>query len=483
MSERVTTGERAVPRAGILVTGTEVLSGIIADRNGPWISERLRALGVDPVSIQIVGDRPEDLLTALEQMRAAGMSLIVTSGGLGPTADDLTAEVVARFCGREMVLDSALEERIAAIVAPMMARWPDADPEAVRTANRKQAIVPVGATVLEPVGTAPGLVVGPADAETGPGAPTVVVLPGPPGELQPMWATAVATDAFTAAIAGATEYRREIVRLYGLPEAEIAETLLEAGREGVSLEALEVTTCLRRGEIEVSTRFEPEAQARYAALVDFLRARHGRKLFSEDGATIDEQVARLLLDAGVTVAVAESCTAGMLAARLTERAGSSAYVLGGGVVYSNEAKTLLAGVPAALIAREGAVSAAVADALAEGIARRLGADVGIGITGIAGPGGATPGKPVGLVCISVWSVSDGRRLSRAPRLPGDRATVRDRSVTVAMHLLRRLLLGDADSGTGARSGAGPDAGSGAASGAEPDARSGAGPADADAPAG
>ena len=429
----------SVPRAGILVTGTEVLTGIISDRNGPWLSERLRELGIDPAMIEIVGDRPDDLLVALEGMRAAGMSLIITSGGLGPTADDLTAEIVGRFCGREMVLDAALEERIAEILRPLMRRWANLDQEAVRRANRKQAVIPVGATVLDPIGTAPGLVVADASGQ----GPTVVVLPGPPGELRPMWEVAVGTEPFRAATRGATQYRREILRLYGLPESEIAATLEAAAADGIALDNLEITTCLRRGEIEVATRYEPAAQGDYDALLDFIRARHGAMLFSEDGSTVDDQVAELLLSRGDTVAVAESCTAGLLAARLTERAGSSAYFLGGGVVYSNEAKTLVAGVPEELIARDGAVSVSVARELASGIAGRLGATIGVGITGIAGPGGGTPQKPVGLVCISVFS-SDGRQITRAPQMPGSRADVRDRSVTVAMHLLRRLLLGDAD---------------------------------------
>ena len=155
--------KHAAPRAGILVTGTEVLTGVITDRNGPWLSERLRELGIDAAMIEIVGDRPADLVAALEYMRDAGMTLIVTSGGLGPTADDLTAEIVGRFCGREMYLDEPLSERIDAIVRPLMARWPGFDGEAVQAANAKQATVPRGATVLEPVGTAPGLVVPPAD--------------------------------------------------------------------------------------------------------------------------------------------------------------------------------------------------------------------------------------------------------------------------------------------------------------------------------
>jgi nicotinamide-nucleotide amidase len=446
------------PRAGILVTGTEVLTGIISDRNGPWLSERLREIGVDAAMIQIVGDRPEDLLATLEFMRDAGMALVITSGGLGPTADDLTAEIVGRFCEREMVLDMPLEERIAEILRPLMERWPDLDPESVRESNRKQAVIPRGATILDPVGTAPGLVVPPAGEGDG---PTVVVLPGPPGELQPMWKAARRTDAFAAAIAGAVEYRREIVRLFGIPESEIANTLRAAQADGLDLTPLEITTCLRRGEIEVATQFQPSGQAAYDAFLDFIRDRHADTLYSQDGATIDDQLAQLL--PGHTLAAAESCTAGLFAGRITDRAGSSAYFLGGGVVYSNEAKVQLAGVDPELIDRFGAVSTEVAEALAEGIAERFGADLGVGITGIAGPGGGTPDKPVGLVCFSVWMragtvpARPARRLTRRTVLPGSRSDIRDRSVTVAMHMLRRVLLGESDAQAGGRVSEGADA--------------------------
>jgi nicotinamide-nucleotide amidase len=430
--------EAGRPRAGILVTGTEVLTGIIADLNGPWLSQRLREAGVETAMIQIVGDRPDDLLAALRFMAADGLAMVVTSGGLGPTADDLTAEIVGRFSGREMVLDDELEQKIADILAPMMRRWPGLDADAIRRSNQKQAVIPEGATVLDPVGTAPGLVVPPAD---GVSAPTVVVLPGPPRELHPMWEMARATDAFKAAIAGAPEYRTQIVRLFGIPESEIANTLREAEAAGLELSDLEITTCLRRGEIEVATTYEPPAQLHYDALLAFIRSRHADTLFSENGATIDEQVATLL--AGRTIAVAESCTGGLLAARLTDRAGSSAYFLGGIVAYSDAAKISSVGVDAALIEQYGAVSTQVADALAAGATARLGASVGVGITGIAGPGGGTPEKPVGLVCISVCD-REGRRLTRSTRMPGGRSDIRDRSVTVALHLVRRLLEGESD---------------------------------------
>jgi nicotinamide-nucleotide amidase len=425
-------------RAGIVVTGTEVLTGRVADRNGPWLSERLVELGVEHAHTLVVGDRPGDLRAALGFLAGEGMDLICTSGGLGPTEDDLTVQVVADFCGRELVLDEALEARIARILEDVARRWPDLDPEALRRSNRKQALVPAGAAVLDPVGTAPGVVVPPSDR----GGPTIVVLPGPPRELQAMWPAAVRTDPFRAAIAGRTEYRTQTLRLFGIPESEIAETMRAARERGIDLDAVEITTCLRGGEIEVVTRWEP-AQAQVArAFADVVRERHARTLFSEDGATVDEQVAALLTERRLTIATAESCTAGMLAARLTERAGSSAYVLGGLVVYANEAKVALAGVDPQLIDRVGAVSTEVAQALARGAAERLGADVGVGITGIAGPGGGTPDKPVGTVCLSAcWGE---RSLTRRTRLPGQRADVRERTTTVAMHLVRRLLEGERD---------------------------------------
>lgn len=426
------------PRAGILITGTEVLSGLISDRNGPWLSERLREIGLDPAVIHIVGDRPDDLMAALRWMDEQRFAVIVTSGGLGPTADDLTAEVVGRFAGREMVLDPELELRIAAILESITSRWPGVDRDAIRVSNRKQAVIPSGSTILEPVGTAPGLVVPPAAGN----GPIVVVLPGPPRELHPMWKTALQTSPLEAVLTNLPTYRRRIVRLFGLPESEIANTLRAAEQAGLELEPLEITTCLRRGEIEVSTRYEPPAQQAYDALIAFIGERHGDQLFSEDGSTIDEQVAQLL--EGRTIAVAESCTGGLLAGRLTDRAGSSAYFLGGVVVYANEAKVALAGVDPDLIARFGAVSEEVARALAEGAIQRFGADLGIGLTGIAGPGGGSDEKPVGLVYFTV-AERDGAQTTLGTRLPGGRPDIRERATTVALHLLRRLLGGQTDS--------------------------------------
>jgi nicotinamide-nucleotide amidase len=428
------------PRAGIVVTGTEVLDGRVRDRNGPWLADRLRELGVELAYVTIVGDRPRDMEVALRFMAEQGIDLVLSSGGLGPTADDLTAEVVGRFQGREPALDEALAERIEAIVSPLLKRWPNLDPEAIRVGTRKQAMVPEGATVLEPVGTAPGLVVPP---RTSGGGPTVVVLPGPPRELQPMWSAAIQTDALRAAIVGATAYEQRTMRLFGIPESEIAETLRQAEAHEIELEQLEITTCLKRGEIEVVTRYEPDAAGVYGKFERLVRERHADTLFSSDGATVDVQVAVMLREKDWSIAVAESCTGGELTARLTGPAGASEYVQGGVVVYANDAKVALAGVDPKLIEQHGAVSEQVAKALAAGVRARMGADVGVGITGVAGPGGGAEQKPVGLVWLSVAG-PDGASITRSVNLPGARADIRDRATTVALHLVRRLLLGEVD---------------------------------------
>jgi nicotinamide-nucleotide amidase len=417
-------------RAGIVVTGTEVLTGRIADRNGPWVSERLAELGVDVAHILVVGDRPGDLEAALRFMAAEGMDLIVTSGGLGPTADDLTAEIVGRFAGRQMMLSEAMEAKIAGILRGF-ARSFDFDEEAVLVANRKQAMVPEGAIALDPVGTAPGLVV-PAEERV------VVVLPGPPRELRPMWPRAVETAPVREVLARATPLHGYTLRIFGIPESEIAKSLREIEADGVDLAAVEITTCLRRGEIEIDVRWRDGAGAVAEAVREGLGARHARHLFSVDGETIDSQVASLL--SGRRLGLAESCSGGLLAARITDLPGASAYMTGGVVAYSDEAKVRLLGVDPNLIERHGAVSPEVAEAMAAGALERFGADVAVAITGIAGPEGGSERKPVGYVCLHA-QLADGASLARDPVIPGGRADIRERSALVGMHMLRILLGG------------------------------------------
>jgi nicotinamide-nucleotide amidase len=421
-------------RAGIVVTGTEVLTGRIADRNGPWLSERLAERGVEVAHILVVADRPGDLEAALRFMAAEGMDLIITSGGLGPTADDLTAEIVGRFAGREMVLDEEMEERIAEILRGFARRAGllNFDAEALREANRKQAIVPEGSIALDPVGTAPGLVVQAGDS-------VVVVLPGPPRELQPMWSAALEAAPVASVLARATPLRAYTLRMFGTPESEIAKSLREIEEEGVPLPEVEITTCLRRGEIEIDVRYRDHAAETAEAVRAGLRERHPRHLFSLDGETIDSQVAALLQ--GHRLGLAESCSGGLLAARITNLPGASAYMAGSVVSYSNEAKADLLGVDPALIEAKGAVSPEVAEQMARGALERFGADVAVSITGIAGPDGGTEEKPVGYVCFHA-RLADGTSLARDPVIPGGRADIRERSALVGMHLLRLLIKGE-----------------------------------------
>jgi nicotinamide-nucleotide amidase len=423
-------GAAGVIRAGIVVTGTEVLTGRIADKNGPWVSERLAELGVEVAHILVVADRPDDLESALRFLAEEEMDLIVTSGGLGPTADDLTAEVVAGFAGRELVLDEEVEAKIAEVLRGFAKRF-KFDENAVMDANRKQAMVPEGATPLDPVGTAPGLVV-PA------GERTIVVLPGPPRELQPMWPAALETDRVRELLARATPLHGYTLRMFGIPESEIAKSLRELEEEGVALPEVEITTCLRRGEIEIDVRYRDDAMAIAEAVRAGLAERHRAQLFSEDGQTIDDQVAGLL--AGHRLGLAESCSGGLLASRVTNLPGSSKYFMGGIVAYTYEAKEELLGVDSKLLGEKGAVSPEVAEAMAIGALERFEADVAVSITGIAGPDGGSEEKPVGYVCFNA-RLADGTSIARDPVIPGGRDDIRERSALVGLHLLRMLLSG------------------------------------------
>ena len=418
-------------RAGILVTGTEVLSGFVKDRNGPWLSEELGKLGVETTQITIVGDRPEDLEAALRHMQEDGIDIVVTSGGLGPTADDLTAEVVGRFAGRELVLDEAMEKKIHEIIKGFAARSRMRfDPDALRAANRKQAMVPEGATALDPMGTAPGLVV-PAEGMV------VIVLPGPPRELKGMWPAALEQPAVREVLDRADPFTTFEVRMFGIPESELAGSLREI-EEGVDLSGLEITTCLRGGELVTDVRHRAGAEESADALLSGLKEKLGQFAYSYQGESIETVVARLL--GGRMLAVAESCTGGLLAARCTEAPGSSLWFSGGVVTYSDEAKAELLGVDPELIEKVGAVSPEVALEMADGALRRFGADAACSITGVAGPDGGTAEKPVGYVCFCA-KLATGEVLARDPVLPGDRGEIRQRSTVVALHLLRYLLEG------------------------------------------
>ncbi|MBK5233174.1 MAG: competence/damage-inducible protein A [Thermoleophilia bacterium] len=419
-------------RAGVLVTGTEVLTATIVDRNGPWLSEQLTAIGIELAEILIVADHADDLLNGLEHMAGIGLDLIITTGGLGPTADDLTAEVVGRFTDRELSLDTEMEAKIAAILERFVKATPiDLAPSALNAANRKQAMIPEGAVPLDPVGTAPGLVV------PGPDGLVVLVLPGPPRELQPMWKAALKQPMIEAITDRATHLNFYRLRMFGTPESELALSLREIESGGLDLDQLEVTTCLRKGEVEIDVRYRDEASVTAEGLRTELRQRHERTLYSLDGTTIDTMVAGLLQ--GRRLGLAESCSAGLLAARITDIPGASEYFAGGVVSYSNEAKRDLLGVDQGLLDEFGAVSPEVARAMAEGALERFEADVALSITGVAGPGGGTEEKPVGFVCFHALT-ADGESSALSPVIPGGRSDIRERSALVAMHLLRRLLI-------------------------------------------
>ncbi|WP_440713834.1 competence/damage-inducible protein A [Gordonia sp. FQ] len=419
-------------RAGIIVTGTEVLSGQITDRNGPWVAARLLDLGVDVAHLGVCGDRPHDMTAQLAFLAGQGVDLIITTGGLGPTADDLTVATVAEFCGRPLRVDDDLERAIAGIIR----RWrrvPDDEelPSSLIAAVIKQAQVPDGATPIAPTGTAPGIAI-PATGDL----PPVLILPGPPRELRAMWPDALATGPVAGVLARRIDVVHQSIRAYGLSEPDLAQTLRRAETELPGLSALEVTTCMRDGELEIDSRFGRADTDRYDALKALLRQAHPQEIYSPDGASLDDVLAGLL--DGWTIATAESCTGGMVAARLTDRAGSSSYMLGGVVSYANEVKSGVLGVPTALIDEFGAVSEPVAAAMAEGARRVTGAGIAISTSGIAGPGGAVPGKPVGTVCFGL--AIDGRPTTTATRhFHGGRAMVRTLATVYALHLVRRAL--------------------------------------------
>jgi nicotinamide-nucleotide amidase len=418
-------------RAGIVVTGTEVLTARIVDRNGPWLSERLRELGFDVVHITICRDRPEDIRAQLEFMHSQGVELVCTTGGLGPTADDLTATIVGEFCEREMYLDEPTLIKIETIIANFTRRmnW---DPEALEAGSRKQAVVPREADILGPAGTAPGLVV---TAPEGSDKPAVIVLPGPPGELQAIWNEAIETETFKELQSRTVVFEEQMIRMIGVPESDIAKSL-RAFDDAEGLGDLEITTCLRKGEMEILVSHRPEERPKREALIAAFNAQYSGAIFSQSSETVDEQIVRLL--DGRKIALAESCTGGLLAQRLTLPAGASGYFNGSAVTYSNEAKAKILSVPEAELEEFGAVSSEVAKSMAEGALEVFDADFAVAITGIAGPDGGTEEKPVGTVEFHAAS-RDGRHRELTFVLPGRRSDIQERSATVALHLLRSLV--------------------------------------------
>lgn len=406
------------PRAAVVVTGTELVRGDRTDLNGPFLAGELHRLGVEPARVTIVGDAAEELAGVLaEGLRA---DLCVVSGGLGPTHDDRTVEVISRVTGSDLQLDRDLEKEIESVSRTIAERL--RRPYAEFAAGvRKQASVPEGALSLGLAGTAPGIVL-----ESG--RCVVVALPGPPNELRRLWAMALETEPVRQTLARARPPERRTLRFFGVSESAVARVLAEAGVEQSGVEA---TVCARDYEVHVDL-VGGEGQMDVA-----LRRELGGYLFAEDERTVAEIVLDLCRRRGSKLATAESCTGGLVGAMLTEVPGSSEVFLGGAVAYSNESKVEQLGVPPQVLERHGAVSPETAAAMAEGARDRLGADVAIAVTGIAGPGGGTPRKPVGLVCLHAAG-PDGHRAADFV-VPGNREIVRRRAAVSALHLVRSLL--------------------------------------------
>jgi nicotinamide-nucleotide amidase len=408
----------------VLLTGSELVRGSIRDANGPFLARELTGLGLEPARWLVVGDRPGELEAALREALQADVCVI--SGGLGPTHDDRTVELLARATGRELRVDRDLEAEIddvARSVATRLGR-PYAD---LATGVRKQASLPEGALSLGLAGTAPALLL---EHDGG----VVVALPGPPGELRRLWPNVLAAEPFRRAVARATPVEQRVLRFFGVPEALVAETVESAGGEG---EGLELTICARNLEIEVDLLVGPGGEERAAAVGTALEERFASELFARDDRPVAELVLERCRTLGLSLATAESCTGGLVAAELTEIPGSSDVFVGSVVAYANAVKESALGVPAALLAAHGAVSEEVATAMAEGARERLGADVAISVTGVAGPDGGTDEKPVGLVYVGV-SGPDGTEVHEL-RLPGSRREIRERATAVSLHEVRRLL--------------------------------------------
>ncbi len=415
----------ARPRAAIVVTGSELVRGERTDRNGPFFAREALRIGLDPVRITIVGDSPAELESALRDGLEADACFV--SGGLGPTHDDRTVEMVARAAGVGLVVDPELEREIEAVsrAAAERLKRPYAD---FAPGVSKQATRPDGSLSLGLAGTAPGLVL------HAPNGCTTVVLPGPPGELQRLWPRALETQPVRELLSRARPPGRRVLRLFGVSESAVARALADAGGDGDGVEA---TICARDFEIHVDLVVEPGAEPRADALEGALEARLERWIYGHDERGVEEHVLALCRARGLRLATAESCTGGLVAARLTSVPGSSEVVAGGVVAYANDAKRTQLGVAGELLETHGAVSPEVAAAMARGARERLGVDVAVAVTGVAGPGGGTPEKPVGLVYLHAEGPDGGH--GRELSFPGDRDTIRARSVVGALHLVRALL--------------------------------------------
>ncbi|MBD0324878.1 MAG: competence/damage-inducible protein A [Pyrinomonadaceae bacterium] len=408
--------------AEIIAIGSELLTPDRSDTNSLWLTEKLNGIGIEVKLKTIVGDDDarleETIKDALRRSR-----VVIMTGGLGPTEDDITRKVAARALGRRLKLDEKVLEEISARFLSFGRSMPQI--------NSRQAMVIEGAEVLaNPNGTAPGMYI---EHDTR----AVILLPGPPREMRPMYETFVQPK--LTAKAGDVRVVRRVLRVAGMGESALDERIAPVYTQ---YKNPQTTILFNRSEIEIhltaQAKTEQEAELLLDGLAGQIEERLGHSIFAFRGETMEEVVGLRLAVGGFTLAVAESCTGGLIAERLTEVPGSSVYFMEGVVAYSNEAKTRTLGVDADLISRFGAVSAEVAEAMAEGVRNRADTDFGLSVTGIAGPGGGSEEKPVGLVYIAL--ADDAHTEHRKLMLPGDRHLVRWRASQAALDLLRRRLI-------------------------------------------
>lgn len=413
------------PTAAILLTGSELLRGVIADRNASHLAERLESLGFEMRRTLMVGDPLADIEQGVRDL-AGSHDLLVTSGGLGPTHDDRTVEALANVAGVPLELDEQVLAQITAWTDGVAERM-GFEPSHFVAGNRKQARIPRGAAVLGIAGTAPGLVMEIAGS-------SAVVLPGVPSELRRLWELAPAHPMLARLMARAAPRRRLMLRTYGIGESHVADMFAAAGGDPAGVET---SICARNYEIEIDVRATADALGQAERLWRELRDRLGDHVFATDERPVAELVLERARQHGLALATAESCTGGMVAAELTAVPGSSDVFVGGAVTYSDRLKRDLLGVDAAVIATHGAVSAETARAMAEGARERLAADVAVAVTGVAGPGGGSEAKPVGLVHLYVAGPGGG--VAREMQWGGRRQDVRLRATVAALHLMREHL--------------------------------------------
>jgi nicotinamide-nucleotide amidase len=411
-------------RTSIVASGSELVRGDRNDRNGPFLAASLLRLGIDPARITIVGDDAADLEAAL----SAGLEhdLLVVSGGLGPTHDDRTIELLARAAGVELAVDEELAGAIETLSRRVATRL-DRPYAEFEHGVRKQATLPAGALWVGLVGTAPAVVLEHANG-------VAVALPGPPRELRELWPRVLETPPLRRLLERASAPERRVLRLFGVSESAVAQVLAAAGGEG---DGVDVTICAREFELHIDLFVQPGAENRADELERRLVEAHERFLFSRDERSTAELVLALVRERGLTLATAESCTGGLVAARLTDVTGASDVFLGAVVAYANGVKAAQLGVSEEVLREHGAVSAETAAAMARGARERLRADVAVAVTGVAGPDGGTPEKPVGLVFLHASGPSG--ELARRLDVPGDRETVRLRATVAALHLVRQLV--------------------------------------------